>query len=552
MFYDENSASVYVEAKELSELAEKSGIIDSRHPVLKRPSDAKFRDEKMIKKIYRGIEGYCAFDESLSFTHKFNDLYYTVEGTVDVIYKQNYETRVDMILSVSKYDYRLPPKSEWISYLKLCALLVSKRDNLSHISLRLYIVFSNGDDTSVKHYDYNYTIEELMLYFNSALKKINCRGISSYNRVRYGLPSAASCLFPYNELREGQEIMIKEAYSSIKHGNQLFLEAPTGTGKTVASLYPAVRALGNGLVDKIFYLTSKASTRREAFRGAAKLFDAGAKLRTIVIGAKEQVCMCPARFITGTGSNHCNPLECSYSNGYYNKVENAISELLSSSHGYTVKQIREVAKKYEVCPYELSLDLSELCDIVICDYNYAFDPSVYFRRYFSGEAPKNIKYVFLIDEAHNLVDRAREMYSSTIESSRFLKLYSALSIEDKDLRDMFGNILSEISVCRSLCCDTLAVDSDGIERGYYVSNTLVDPLVKKFTEFRNKCESFLKKNKNHILFDSINSLLFDVKKYLTVSEFFDKRFYNCIYVDGENIIIRIFCLDPSYILGKLQ
>ena len=552
MFYDENSASVIIDAKELCALSEKSGNIDSRYPASADPFSSREIDPKTQANIYSDIRECCSFDQELSITGKVDDLYYTVITLPNAVYKQSGIVRVDFVVSAKKFEYYAPPKREWLSYLKVCALGVCKRDFLSQISLRLYIVLNSENDNSVKHFDYVYTVDELEREFKALLNNIHYLGIYYRERVNLSMPSASNVLFPYDDLREGQEIMVKETYSSIRQGHNLFLQAPTGTGKTVGALYPAVRALGNGLVDKIFYLTSKASTRREAFRGAGKLFESGARLRTIVIGAKEQVCMCPSRIFGESASSHCNPEECSYAKGYYDKVDSAIRELLLSGHGYTVRQIAQVAKRHEVCPYELSLDLSELCDIVICDYNYVFDPLVYFRRYFSSEAIKNNKYVFLVDEAHNLVDRAREMYSATVESKKISRLYDRLADDDRELKKIFSELMSALSSHRALCGDTFVVGSDGIERGYYVSNDILSQLLSAFNNFKKKCELFLKKNKDHLLYADINFILSEIKKYLCVAEFFDKRFYNCIYVEGENLDVRIFCLDPSYILEKIQ
>ena len=156
--------------------------------------------------------------------------------------------------------------------------------------------------------------------------------------------------------------------------------APTGIGKTISTLYPAAKALGNGLCDKIFYLTAKMSTRREAFGAVKAMVEAGADARAVIITAKEQTCSNPMAKMSGIGvSSHCNPDSCPMAKGYYDKSKEAINELLTTYRGYTRKIIEEVATRYNVCPYELSLDLSEQCEIIICDYNYVFDPSVYLR-----------------------------------------------------------------------------------------------------------------------------------------------------------------------------
>ena len=552
MFYDEERAALIIDAFELCETANKSGSIDTRFAGGKDKIKHSDISRSTYKKIYGSLLSHCTHDVSLSITRKRGELCHTVNMKADTVLTQNGVLRVDMIQEVRKYDFYAPPKEAWISYLKVCALALALQKNLDFMRLRIYYLVRDKEDEKTKYFDYDCTTDELSNHLNLLLDKVAHRTSFAYNRVRSALPSAANCVFPYSNLREGQEIMIKECYSSIKRGRRLFLEAPTGTGKTVAALYPSVRALGNGLVDKIFYLTSKASTRREAFRGASKLFEAGAKLRTVVIGAKEQVCLCHAKKLLGGNGSLCNPEDCPYANGYYDKVENALAEILSSGHGYTIGRISEIAKKHGVCPYELSLDLSELCDIIICDYNYVFDPSVYFRRYFASQVTEDGKYVFLVDEAHNLVDRARDMYSAQFGSEKLEMIYESLGHDDAELRGFLEKILHVIRSQKALCSDTLAVDSDGALRGFYVGNSLIESFAGELDVFRKKCESWLRSNRSHELYGAINDILYSAKKYLCVAEYFDNRFYNCVYVEGEKITLRIFCLDPSYILDKIQ
>ena len=552
MFYDENTVSIVMDAVELCELACKSGDIDSRFSSRANELVQENIPHTVINKLYREYGAYSAYDMALSLTQKHKELYYTVNVTADALTKQSTMCRVDMIRLVRKYDFYAPPKQIWLSYLKLSGLAVAQKYQLDRIKLRIYFVLSEKDDEKIKYFDYSYTVSELQGHFSTLIEKISFRAENEYNKKVLALPSASAGYFPYENLREGQEIMVKECYSAIKRGKRLFLQAPTGTGKTIAALYPSAKALGNGLADKIFYLTSKASTRKEAFRGAAKLFEAGIKLRTVVIGAKEQVCVCPGRITGRSCSSLCNPYDCSYAKDYYSKVEGALEELLKSGRGYTLRCIAEVAKKHQVCPYELSLDLSEFCDIIICDYNYAFDPSVYFRRYFSSDRADNSKYVFLVDEAHNLVDRARDMYSASFESDKLSALISLLSPEEKELKNRIEKLWQVMNGLKDLCADTMQKDSEDIVHGFYVSNNLIEQFVNELEAFKKKCETWLKSNRAHELWSMVNDLVAYAKKYLCVAEYFDKRFYNCIYLDGSLIRIRIFCLDPSYILDKLM
>ena len=163
-----------------------------------------------------------------------------------------------------------------------------------------------------------------------------------------------------------------------------------------------MKAIGEGLTEKIFYLTAKTITRQAAEDAFANLRQQGLRLKTITLTAKDKICFQEER--------NCNPVDCPYADGHFDRVNDVIFEMLQKEDTITREIVELYAEKYRVCPFELSLDLSNWCDSVICDYNYLFDPIMYLKRYFSDQGP----YTFLGDEAQNLVDRAREMYSSQL------------------------------------------------------------------------------------------------------------------------------------------
>ncbi len=548
MIFDSDTREIVMTLNELTSLACKSGSIDVRHPA-QSPSYSTVSSDTLFK-IYKEEGTYAQSMVPLTLSCEYGALRYTVSALADAVVKKNGRLRIDVVRGVKKYGFYAPPSHELLSYVKCAALFCATREGFKSLTCRIYFVYEDKEQ-KIKYFDYYYSLEELEASYTELIKKISVRAELIAEREERVLPSAADAIFPYRGLREGQQIMIKECYSAIKQGKRIFLEAPTGTGKTVASLYPAVRAIGNRLCDKVFYLTSKASTRREAFKGASKLYSAGVGLRTIVVGAKEQVCLCGARTVLGATGKLCNPIDCPYAAGYYDKVEGAIEELLTAGHGYTTRQIASVAKRHGVCPYELSLDLSELCDIIICDYNYVFDPAVYFRRYF-GENGRNEKYVFLVDEAHNMPDRARDMYSAELSNKSLESVFSKIDADDKTIYETFEKMVFAFRAVKKLCRDTLAVGSDGIERGFYISNTELAGFGEALDVFRKRCESWLKTNEDHALWYEINALIGDIKRYLCVKEYFDSRFYNYVYVEGETVSVKIFCLDPSYILDKIQ
>ncbi len=550
MKYNENNCTVELSVRELCALALMGGNLDSSRRV---SYEAMAEGAKIHRRLQAEAGGFYNAEISLSNTSNYEDVYYFVSGRADGIIRRDDGIIVDEIKCVRSIDFYAPPKDIFIAQLKCYAYFFAVKYELSSVKGR--ITYYNIDNEKIRYFNYSFAIEELREYYFGLLKKIHWRALFTKEHLVNELPSASNAVFPYPELREGQEIMIREGYSAMKKGKRLFVEAPTGTGKTISSLYPAVRALGEGYAEKIFYLTSKASTRSEAYRASGKLFSAGAKLRSIVITAKEQACMCGAKLLgDAAGNNFCNSRDCEYSEGYYDRIDAALRDILSRGNGFPRKLISEVAQKYRVCPYELSLDLSEFCDIIICDYNYAFDPSVYFRRYFAPDSMGDRKYIFLIDEAHNLADRARDMYSAELKLSDFTRLVKKIMSEDITAHDLIAEFEGVASVfwgMRRLCRDNLTKNSDGSESGFYIGDVPLERLNKALEVFKQKIDAWAKKNKDHVLIDDIDRLMLKVRKYNIVNECFDKGFRSYVEIYGGDITAKTYCLDPSPIMDSL-
>ena len=226
--------------------------------------------------------------------------------------------------------------------------------------------------------------------------------------------------FPY---REGQYKLVGDVYRTIHRKKILFIQAPTGTGKTISALFPAIRAVGENLGDKIFYLTAKTITRTVAKDTCDLLKAKGYRGKVIVLTAKEKMCPCEEM--------DCNPSNCLRAKGHYDRVNDAVYDLITTEENFTRERMLAQAEKYQVCPFEMSLDASLYADIIICDYNYVFDPNVYLKRFFSEEEKGD--YIFLVDEAHNLVERGREMYSAVLVKEEILTVKKLVRGKDRKL-----------------------------------------------------------------------------------------------------------------------
>ena len=545
MRYDQDTCAVELTVEELCLLTVGGGDLGGYARSF--TSHGQLSLSEVYLRLGTDCRGYYSPEVPLSLTMLTGGIYLTASGKADGVIRDGGTLILDTVAYPKGYGFRLPPDDLLLTRSRIYALALAIREDLP--SVRARITYVHAETMQKKHFEYRYDTASLRRTVEALFARVEGRAKRMILRELEDLPSAASARFPYPDLREGQEIMIREVYGAIRRGQRLFVEAPTGTGKTVSALYPAVRALGEGRIDKIFYLTAKNSTAREAYRAAAKLKEAGVSLRSVMIAAKEQVCRCPERAAGLGGARRCSPLYCERARGYYDRVHEALEELLSSGHGFPTGRIVEVADRHGICPYELSLDLSLECEIVICDYNYAFDPSVYLRRYFSGQKPSG-RFAFLIDEAHNLADRARDMYSAAIRRSELEAFAERLRSEDA-LSLALTPVLMHVSRLKRLCKDNATKDSEGHLQGFYLGREPLTDLDRQLELLAKKCEEWLRENREHILKGEVEGLLSLLRRYLAVSECFDRGFRCYVELLGGDTTVKIYCLDPSSTMDAL-
>ena len=490
----------------------------------------------------------CVLDEDEFFILRFD------YADVDYVIRANGE--LDLSGDVAKLkvkvifpEGRRVEKTFVDAFTALCAsaYLRDRRDNVIEIWADL------SSEESIQLYKTAYDVNLAHKALERVIRKLHRRLFAEAELASTTLPTLANLKFPYKSVRNGQGEFIKAAFSAIKKGSLLFVEAPTGIGKTMSAVYSALRALGNGYCDKIFYLTAKGSVSAEAYKACERLFATGARMRCIRIEAKGK--MCPMNNCTDF---ECELYRCPLMKGYSERSEDAIYDVVNSRYGYVPEYISEIASKYNICPYELSLDVSELCQIVICDYNYAFDPKVRIKRYFDEQA-ENKKYVFLIDEAHNLALRAKEMYSSSVSYERVKQLYRDIIICEKEYgasevtdalkkaTDQFGKRLRSVS---ALCNESTLTDQNGVKHGFYLSSEPVDKLRKASDEFERALSEFKRGNRSSALYSPVNDLLSDFSSFAyQMREPADgMRYY--ISVDGDEITAKCMCVDPSVAISE--
>ncbi len=541
MRYDESRDVIELSVEELCISALVGGNIDTRYA--NRHFHEKAADRSRIYNSLHLSFGMRYYDRvELVNTCKIDGVYFSVSGYADGVLCRDGGYAIDEV-RVGAIDKLTSAEEEQYHRLRLyiyAYFLCSAKECPEVEARQVFFDTERGESETVTE---NVKRDELRSVFTALLSKILWRAQIMRDRYKVRIPSAQNAVFPYRSLRESQSEMIKECYRDIKHGSRLFCQAPTGIGKTVSTLYPSVKCVGEGVADKIFYLTSKQSIRREAFSAMEKMNKAGVGLRSCVISSRESMCQnAGAKLRGGRLSSSCNPDLCPYAKGYYDRSSYAIAEIIASGDGYDSNRIKAIAEKYRVCPYELSLDLSQLCDVIICDYNYVFSPTVYLKRYFDGDREE--KYIFLVDEAHNLPDRAREMFSSRLEKKDFEQLLSRID-ENDVLATPLLSVINAFDRIGGLCDDDTHYSGDGEKVGYSVSRQLPESIGETLELLARKCDNWMKNNYEHQAYMCAEELSYKIYEYRKIAERYGKGYITFITKDKENVSLLLYCLDPA-------
>ena len=330
--------------------------------------------------------------------------------------------------------------------------------------------------------------------------------------------------FPF-EYREGQKKLVASVYHTVKEQKVLYIQAPTGVGKTISTVYPAVQSCGNGLTDKIFYLTSKTITRTVAEETYAILRDAGLHFRTVTLTAKDKICH--------LDEHNCNPEVCEYARGHFDRVNEAVYDIITNEAVINRDTILQYSVKHKVCPYEMSLDVSYWCDGIICDYNYVFDPDASLKRYFGDGGKGN--YVFLVDEAHNLVDRAREMYSATLVKEDFLAC-------KRVVKDMDKRLTSYLEKCNKYLLEL----KRACDKEYIIIDDYCGTFLSNLQSCYSYMQKFLDKNKGKPVCDEIIEFFFKIRHFINMYDCIDEKYViYAEHIDDGDFALHLYCVDPS-------
>lgn len=562
---------VRISVRNLVEFILRSGDIDNRrsgaadnamqegsrlHRLIQKRMGAEYQPEFFMRYIYE-TEAYQI----------------VVEGRADgIMTAQSGEVTVDEIKTTWKDVSRLrEPVPVHLAQAQVYAAIYGIQNHMENMRIRM--TYCNVETEEIQYFHEEYTTEWLKEWFFALLAQYRKWADYECEWKQKRQESIKELTFPF-AYREGQKDLAAYVYQTIYHKKKLFIEAPTGVGKTISTVFPAVKAVGNGMVDKIFYLTAKTITRTVAENTFALLREQGLCFKSVILTAKDKIC-----FMEET---ECNPEYCSYAKGHYNRINDAVYDLLTQESSFSREVIEAYAQKHGVCPFEFCLDMSLFADGVIGDYNYVFDPHVYLKRFFGENSSGS--YAFLVDEAHNLLERGREMYSAVLYKEAFLQLKREVK-EAREQRRKSKGLPASLSAGEPLFHgDTESVNEmelrvSGFGHGSRIMEfapklekqlekcnkellimkreceecrvvEMIDGFVQALLRLHDTIDKYLDESDDNPIRKKILEFFFEISHFLDIYERVDDNYvmYTQMCEEGKNagdFLLKLFCVNPS-------
>lgn len=518
--------TIRVSVRTFVEFLLRSGDIDSRRGGGSN-ADAMLEGSRIHRRIQQSKGPEYRAEVPLKMVRETEGYFFTLEGRADGIITEETGVTIDEIKGIYGDPHKLEkPVSVHLGQAKCYAYIVMMERDLEHISVQM--TYCNLDDMDIRIFTEHYEREELIDWFEGLVAEYQ-KWIDmeiAWKKVRKD--STKRLEFPY-EYREGQSQLVKDVYRSIIREKTLFIQAPTGVGKTISTVFPAVKAVGEEAADKIFYLTAKNITRTAAADAFSLLMSKGYRGKVLTITAKDKVCPLEER--------KCNPEDCPYARAYFDRVNDAVYEFVQGEGLFDRERLVEYALQKELCPFEFSLDVSLWCDAILCDYNYLYDPNVYLRRFF----PEGIKgdYIFLVDEAHNLIERGREMYSAV--------LYKEDMLKQKNYIEPFSKRIAG-SLKR---CNTLMLEYKR-ECDEYLVPMSVSPLILSLNRLMSDIENYSKDHPEFVGTDEWSQFYLDLRHFLNMVDRMNESYTAYMQHDEEGrFYVKLYCMDTAGVLTEM-
>lgn len=511
---------IRISVRSLVEFILREGDIDNRVSG-SMEKDAMLLGGKIHRKIQSRMGTNYTAEVPLKIQMPCDGFVLQIEGRADGVLKDDGKVLIDEIKGILRsLEHLEAPVPVHLAQAKCYAYIYAVQNSLKCIDVQM--TYCQMETEEIRRFCQEFEFQELQTWFQDLVTQYEkwAKFEIEWRNVRNDSIRQIEFPFPY---REGQRDLVVSVYRTILRKKKLFIQAPTGVGKTMATVFPAVRAVGEGLGEKIFYLTAKTIMRTVAEQAFSLLKEKGLLYKTITLTAKEKICFCEEA--------ECNPDACPYAKGHFDRVNDAVFDLITHSGDWSREVLEEQAKKHMVCPFEMSLDVSNWADAVICDYNYVFDPQAHIKRFFS-ESGKG-EYLFLIDEAHNLVERGREMYSASLYKEDLLEVRKLVKAEDPKLAKGLSECNQQFLELKREC-------------EHYQILKSVSHIALKLMNVLSKLEDYLEECKDAEKKKRVLDFYFAVRSFLNVHDIMDENYviFSEMMEDGR-FQIKLFCVNPA-------
>ncbi|MCT4563145.1 MAG: ATP-dependent DNA helicase [Maledivibacter sp.] len=537
-----NKQEIKISVRNLVEFVLRSGDLDTSFRSMSRAVEG----IKAHQKVQGSQDENYEAEVTLKHSFEYKDFIFSIEGRADGIIKEDLEDNVEindfMVNNSDLYSICIDEiksttrplemidenynEVHW-AQAKCYAYIYALQNELTNIDVQL--TYFHLETEIVKSIRKSFSFKSIEEFFYDIIDKyiVWASFTSEWSILRNN--SVNELVFPFEGYRTGQRQLAVSVYRTIRDGNKLFAQAPTGIGKTISTLFPAVKAFSEGHTSKIFYLTAKTIARQVAKEAFMKMREKGLRFKTLTLTAKDKICF--------KDESRCDPEYCEYAKGHFDRVNDGLLDILRNEDELSRGIIEEYSKKHNICPFEFSLDLALWADTVICDFNYVFDPRVYLKRFFEFG---NNDYTFLVDEAHNLVDRAREMFSATLYKRPFLDLKRIFKDKEPKIAKALDKLNSYMLEMKKLCGDEL----------FYIQYEMPDDISYLLNNLMSVSEEFLATKQGKEGHRELLDLFFEALSFTRILEFYDDRYVTYVEQDNKDVKLKIFCLDPSYLLSQ--
>ena len=522
---DENLPVIRISVRNLVEFILREGDIDNRTGGGQDPENMQM-GSRIHRKIQRQMGADYQAEVPLKTEIVCDGFTLKIEGRADGLIHTKEQVMVDEIKGVLReLDRVQEPAGIHLAQAKCYASMVAEQEGVDEIGVQM--TYCQMETEEVKRFQYSYQSNELKVWFDEVIRQYKkwAKFQIEWRKARNASIKGIEFPFPY---RKGQRDLAVSVYRTILRKKKLFIQAPTGVGKTISTVFPAVKAVGEELGEKIFYLTAKTITRTVAEQAFETLREQNLKFKVITLTAKEKICFCE--------ETSCNPDDCPYAKGHFDRVNDAVYELLMQEDVMSREVLEAQARKHKVCPFEMALDVSTWVDGVICDYNYVFDPDARLRRFFAEGGAGG--YLFLIDEAHNLVERGRQMYSAELCKEDFLSVKKLVKGEAPRFAKRL-EACNKILLAMKKECENYKVLDNISHFGIQLMNVL------------SETDRYLEECVDKEVRETVLDFYFQVRSFLNIYDGLDENYVVYTeYQENGRFVLKLFCVNPAANLQK--